>query len=85
MAHRYNTLAVGIINITRLQETLSVALSLRVRDPYRLLRIIRLGLISPLHVHGGQEEFSWIRIGLTGLGELDMARHGGDNSIRDDQ
>jgi hypothetical protein len=31
----------------------------------------------PFHIHIGNQELGWVRIGLTGLGELDMARHGG--------
>jgi len=50
-----NTLAGRILKITRLKETLTVTSSLGVRDPDRLLGIIRLLLVSPLHVHGGEE------------------------------
>jgi hypothetical protein len=85
MADRNHTLACRVIQISRLQEALTIALSLRVRNPHRLLGIIRLGLVGPLHVHGGQKELSWIRISLACLGELDMARHLGLNSVSSDE
>jgi hypothetical protein len=81
MTYRNHTLASGVLQVTRLKQTLPIALSLGVRDPYRLLGIIRFGLISPLHIHGGQKELSGIRISLSRLGELDVARHGDKSSV----
>ena len=81
MANSNHTLTGRILKITRLKKTFTVALSLGIRNPHRLLRIIRLGLVGPLHVHGGQKELSWVRVGLTSLGELDVARHGDKKSV----
>merc|ERR1719412_2144503 len=67
MTHGNNTLGGWVLKITRLQQTLTVAFSLGVPDPDRLLGIIDLSLVLPLHFDGGQEEFSWVGVGLTRL------------------
>merc|ERR1712012_1100676 len=76
MSHGHNTLGGGILQVSRLNDSLSVSSRLRVRDPDRLLRIIGLGLVSSLHLNGGEQELCGIRVHST-LHQLDMARHGG--------
>merc|ERR1712012_1535740 len=74
------TLGGGILQISRLQDTLSVSSSLGVRDPDRLLGVIRLLLVSSLHLNGWQQELCGVRVHST-LDQLDMARHGESDSL----
>jgi hypothetical protein len=74
MAHSNHTLASRIFRISRLQETFTVSLSLRIRDPHRLLGIIYLVLVSPFHFNGRNKELRRIRV-YSSLGEFDMAWH----------
>merc|ERR1711892_383638 len=71
-----DTLGGGVLEVPRLEETLLVSSSLIIRDPDGLLRVVRLLLVRPLHVDGGEEVLSGVRVGLTRLGELDVAGHG---------
>ena len=75
MAHSNHTLAGGVLQVTRLEQTLLVPSSLVTRDPDGLLGVVDLGLVSPLHIHGGQEELGGVRVGLTRLREFDMSGH----------
>merc|ERR1719443_1191546 len=74
VTNSHNTLGSRIIIVSRLQNTFSVSSSLRIRDPDRLLGIIRLGLISSLHLNRGKQELSGIWV-HSPLHQLDMARH----------
>jgi hypothetical protein len=69
-----NTLGSWVFIVSRLKKTFSVSSSLGVWDPDRLLGIIRLGLVSSLHLDGWEQEFSGIWVHST-LHQLDMARH----------
>jgi len=77
MTNRNHALAGRVFKVSGLQGTLTVSSTLGVRDPYRLLGIIGLLLISPLHIHRREQKLSWVWVGLTRLGELDMTRHDG--------
>jgi len=70
-----NTFGGGVLNVSRLQKTLSVSTSLGIRNPNRLLGIIGFLLISSLHVKGREQELSGIWVHST-LDQFDMARHG---------
>jgi hypothetical protein len=48
---------------------------LRIRDPHGLLGIIDLGLVSPLHLDGGEKELRGVGVHRT-LRQLDVAWHG---------
>ena len=51
-------------NIARFKKTLFVDVGLGVHDPDRLLGVINLCLILPLHLDGGQEVFCWVGVDL---------------------
>ena len=69
-----STLGGRVLQVSGLQESLLVAVSLGVRDPDRLLGIIDLGLVSPRHIHRGEQELRGV--GVHGpLDQLDMAGH----------
>ena len=67
MAYSNNTLAGWVFQIPRLQKSFPIALCFGIRDPDRLLGIIDLALICPLHIHGRKQILSWVRIRLTRL------------------
>merc|ERR1719443_178559 len=74
MSDTNNTLGGRILDVTRLQKTLSVSSSFGIRNPDGLLGIIGLLLISSLHVQGRKQELSGVWVHST-LDQLDMARH----------
>merc|ERR1719192_824256 len=76
MSNGNNTLAGRILKISRFKKTLLVSSGLLIWDPHRLLRIINLGLISPLHVHRRQKKLSGVWVDSP-LHQFDMARHRG--------
>jgi hypothetical protein len=45
------------------------------RDPDRLSGVIGLEHVITLHLHGDDQVGKWIRIRLSGLTKLDVARH----------
>ena len=76
VSHGHKTLGSRILQIgVILQETLPVSSGLGVGDPDGLLGIVRLLLVRPLHVDGGEQELRGVRVHGT-LDQLDMARHG---------
>merc|ERR1719266_2414346 len=75
VSHGHLALAAGILQVSRLQDTLAVAAGLGVRDPDRLLGIVGLALVGPLDLQGGQKELGGVGVHRPGLGQLDMARH----------
>merc|ERR1719394_1775478 len=75
MSDTNNTFGGRVLNVSRLQKTLSVSTSLGIRNPNRLLGIIGLLLVSSLHVKGREQELSGIWVHST-LDQFDMARHG---------
>merc|ERR1719270_1179328 len=75
MSDTNNTFGGGVLNVSRLQKTLSVSTSLGIRNPNRLLGIIGFLLVSSLHVKGREQELSGIWVHST-LDQFDMARHG---------
>jgi len=60
--------------IVAFKETLPEAMVIG-GDPDRLLGIVGLEHVLALHLQRDDEVRGWIRIRLTGLTELDMARH----------
>ena len=61
-------------DVTRLEETLLVAVGLGIHDPDGLLGVVNLRLVLLLHLHGWPQELRGI--GIHGaLDELDMAGH----------
>merc|ERR1719365_249115 len=77
MTNSNNTLAGRILNISRFKKTLTVSRGLGIRDPDRLLGIIRLLLVSSLHFNRREQKLRWVRVRLTSLCKLDMTRHVG--------
>merc|ERR1719266_2725969 len=75
VSHGHLALAAGILQVSRLQDTLAVAAGLGVGDPDRLLGIVGLALVGPLHVQGRKKELGGVGVHRPGLGQLDMARH----------
>jgi len=71
-----NTLGGRVLQVSGLEETLFVSMGLSIWDPDRLLGIIRLGLVSSLHLNGWEQELCGIRV-HSPLNQLDMARHVG--------
>ena len=77
MSHHHGGLGAIVI----LQQSLLEA-TLAVRAPVGFLGVVRLEHVSPLHIHGDDEVRSRIRIRLTRLPKLDMARHVGLVDVR---
>merc|ERR1719310_1419859 len=72
----HNALGSGILEVSIvLQETLLVSTGLGVGDPDRLLGVVRLGLVCPLHLDVGEQELRGVGVHGT-LDQLDVARHG---------
>jgi len=64
----------GLCAIIALKETLPETMIIG-GDPDRLLRVIGLEHVLALHLEGDDQVRCWIRIGLSGLAELDVTRH----------
>ena len=80
VTHGNNALGGGVLQVSRLQDTLPVTSILGVGDPDGLLGVIRLGLVRPLHLDVGEQELRGV--GVHGaLHQLDMARHGAGYTI----
>ena len=69
-----STLGGRVLQVSGLQEPLPVSTGLGVGDPDRLLGVVGLGLVSPLHLDVGEKELRGV--GVHGaLYQLDMAGH----------
>jgi hypothetical protein len=64
----------GFGAIVALKKTLPEAVIIG-GDPNRLFRVIGLEHVITLHLHGDNQVGKWIRIRLSGLSKLDVARH----------
>ena len=64
----------GLLPVVRLQHRLRET-SGSVRTPDRLLRVVRLGHGLSLHLHGDHEVRTGVRVRLSSLAKLDVARH----------
>ena len=74
VTHGHDALGGRVLEVSRLQESLLVAMSLGVSNPDGFLGVVRLLLILPLHLDGGEQELRGV--GVHGaLHQLDVARH----------
>ena len=64
----------GLGAIITLKETLPESMVIS-RDPDGLLGVVGLEHVLPLHLQGDDQVRGWIRIRLSGLSKLDVARH----------
>ena len=76
MTHDHQALGGGVLDVSGLQLTLLVSVSLLIGDPDGLLGVVGLALVGPLGLDGGEQELRGV--GVHGaLHQLDMAGHVG--------
>ena len=65
---------VGLATLIGVEDALGVS-TLAVGAPVGLLGVVGLEHVSALHLKGDHQEGAGIRVRLTGLSKLDVARH----------